>query len=51
MVFLSALFAELDSRHCKTKIEVFEKIGNYLKLSTIFARHLSFWLGHEYTSC
>ena len=48
---MSALFAEVDSGHCKTKIELFEKIVNRYKLSTIFARHISFYQGHECTSC
>ena len=51
MVFLPALFAEVDSEHCKTtKTELFERIDNHLKLPTIFARHQSFWLGIEYFS-
>ena len=51
MVFLPALFAEVDSEHCKTtKAELFERIDNHLKLPTIFARHQSFWLGLEYAS-
>ena len=48
---MSALFAEVDSGHCKAKIELFEKIVNRYKLPTIFARHKSFYQGHECTSC
>ena len=49
--FSIAIFAEVDSGNCKTtKIELFEKVVNRLKLPTIFEIHPSFCLGHEYAS-